>query len=1131
VDWSGGNYPDGLVTGHALTSILRHLNRSDQMRLTPTKSLTICSSCTLEMEHVITKVGPAPSSNQAIHLPKDSGEGQMFVEPRTKLIEWVRKQLIGPPELTTDSLDLRGVLPTERFPCGALYPSSKWGEGLDPAGENVDEVEATGDVAGESSDEPAIVRRYIPPSSLGFSFFVKGEDIRFQVLSRAVGYEQKSNKNEWKRKILVSGQENDEDFKNIRCPGKNLRESFFCLGGKARVDVLWRHFADGWIVTVSLCNAQVIADSETGTEYVYERAEKSLFEAKLFCVIDAGEIGEYPRVDRSLLDHEEQEIELQYAHRHIYAVGHGCATNWEQRDGKVIELRSETMPAVEVPQMTANTGSDGEPALALGRLADFDNAHSTLLPELVDFVSGYANWVADQRGNIPGLRDDDHAAANRMVERMNKAVSRMREGLHLLGGNAQVRLAFAIANRAMLDQMRQHDRLQGKPRSDGAYRWRPFQLAFLLTTLESTANENSEFRDTVNLIWFPTGGGKTEAYLGLIAFQIALRRLRHSDTGGGTAILMRYTLRLLTRDQFIRATRLICALELIRGERDDLGSAPITIGMWVGEATSPNTFQKAAELVNRAIAASEKPDLVVDHCPWCGKDFEADRNYDSSTQHFHFLCRNPNCGFGTRPDGVLPCNIVDEALYAEPPTMLIATVDKFARLAWEERANAFLGGTRHRPPELIIQDELHLISSALGSVAGLYEAAIDTVLQLRGVYPKYIASTATIRMADQQVERLYGREVSVFPPPGLNCDDAYFARTVPLEQRPGRTYVGYMAPLLNRQKCLAPLAAALLLAPQALYEGDQDVRELLDAWWTQVVYHGSLKGVGDSHTAFTRDVRDFMRLLSGATEPHTQADEKTDGQERSTPGIAQLTSLQTAAQNAEIFARLSKTREEDGCLDAVLATNMISVGLDVSRLALMIINGQPLTTAEYIQASSRVGRSEVPGVVFANFYREQARSLSHYESFRPYHEAFYRFVEPTSVTPYTYQTRLRALPAALVIVMRHGGIGLLHNDKASIFDPDDPQVSKAVEQLKRRCFLSAPNQVDEVNGHIDALINDWQIEIERCRIARRQLEYDVPDRDKARDRLLYNHDDRIRGLWPTLQSLRNVENTVLLKAL
>ena len=1061
----------------------------------------------------------------------------LYIEPRKRLINWVRKQLIGPADIQT----LHNVLPTDRFPCGALYPTSA-GEGIDPASEDVEQAE---DV--EDSNEPAVVRRYIPPSSLGFSFFVKGDDIQFQVLCRAVRYEctERGQKNKWER---VPRQESDGEFENIRCPGKDQSQSFSRMEDRARIDVQWRQFAEGWIVTVSFCNVQALPEFLTGRDYVFQRAEKTLFEASLRCVIDAGEVGAYPRADQSLLSEEAQEIELQYVHKKIYAIGHGCAANWELEDGKVKELISETMPEVEVPQMLADTGSDGKPVLSLSRLAGMDKEHANLLPELKRFIREYTKWVAGQQAHASGLAAEDRATAERMVKRMGTAILRMREGLELLGADEKARLAFALANRAMLDQMRQHDHPQGKNRTDDTgfsagsqpmpqddriqgknpddtYRWRPFQLAFLLITLKSAADENNEFRDMVDLIWFPTGGGKTEAYFGLIAFQITLRRLRHSDTGGGTTVLMRYTLRLLTRDQFIRATRMICALELIRRERDELGSEPITIGMWVGKAISPNSFQEAAELVREAIAADKNPPLVIDHCPWCGEGFKAGRNYKSTNHEFHFLCRNSDCSFGMGSDGVLPCNVVDEALYEEPPTMLVATVDKFARLAWEERANAFLGGCEphRRPPELIIQDELHLIASELGSVAGLYEAAIDTVIQLRGVYPKYIASTATIRMADQQVKRLYGREVAVFPPPGLSCEDSYFARTVPLKKRSGRTYVGYLAPMLGRRKCMAPLAAALLLAPYKLFKNDQQERELMDAWWTQVVYHGSLAGVGNSHTAFESDVRDFMRLLSGTTD--TQEEE----QERSTPDIAQLTSKQTAEENAEIFSRLSKKRGKEGCLDAVLATNMISVGLDVERLSLMVINGQPLTTAEYIQASSRVGRSDVPGVVFANYYREQARSLSHYESFRPYHEAFYRFVEPTSVTPYTYRARLRALSAALVIVMRHGVPKLLRNDAASEFRIDDPKVAEAVERLNQRCVLSAPDQGDEVRGHIDELLKDWKRVIDYC--GKQKLEYQVPNKERGRERLLCNHDDQTPGRWPTLQSMRNVENTALLKAL
>lgn len=910
------------------------------------------------------------------------------------------------------------------------------------------------------------------------------------------------------------------------------------------MDVEWRRFADGWIVTASLCNSnEILYEEQTGRDFAFERAEKTLFEASLRCVIDTGEVGTYPRLDRSLLDEEEQEIELQYVRRHVYAIGHGCAAEWKIENGKVTEVYSDTMPSVEVPQMTADTGAHGDPVLSLARLSAIDNLNSGVQLELRAFVDGYSAWVVEQERSISEQPADDRPAAKRIVNRMAIAVARMRAGLDLLNKKAQVRLAFSLANRAMLNQMQQNDQLQGKSRGDDAYRWRPFQLAFLLTTLESAAEENSDFRDTLDLIWFPTGGGKTEAYLGLIAIQITLRRLRHPDTGGGTTVLMRYTLRLLTRDQFIRATRLICALELIRRERDDLGSEPISVGLWVGDATSPNTFQKASELVARARSSGDQPALVLDRCPWCGSAFTAERNYDSSEQHFHFLCRNTDCRFGGSLTGRLPCNVVDEALYAEPPTMLVATVDKFARLAWEERANAFFGGERHLPPELIIQDELHLIAGALGSIAGLYEAAVDTVVQLRGVYPKYIASTATIRMADQQVKRLYGRDVAVFPPPGISSDDSFFARTVPLGQRPGRIYVGYLAPMLNRQACMAPLAAALLLAPNALFENEQDRRELLDAWWTQMVYHGSLKGVSNSHAAFASAVRDFMRLLGSNTENDYQAQpdieytndshaaEKRAAGQRATPSIAQLTSLQTAEENADIFSRLNRLWDEEGCLDAVLATNMISVGLDVGRLGLMIINGQPLTTAEYIQASSRVGRSEVPGVVFANYYRDQARSLSHYESFRPYHDAFYRFVEPTSVTPYTYQARLRALHAALVIAIRHAGIGMLSNESAGDFDPTDASTAKTIDRLKRRCRQSVSGSPNELDAHIDALVAAWQHEVERCRDSRRKLEYQVPDRDTGRDRLLYNHDDRIRGLWPTLQSLRNVENSVLLKAL
>ncbi|MDR2788592.1 MAG: helicase [Candidatus Accumulibacter sp.] len=1054
----------------------------------------------------------------------------MYTEQRRRLVDWVRLQLTGDSrsgDARTLPDEIRGVLPTERFPCGALYPVSSDGEGMDPATADEIETEPSGDETPKTNAEPCVVRRYIPPSSMGFSFYVEGSDIRFQVLCAACRYERRERDergrfiNEWTQILLP---EEVEIFPKQQA--QPPRQQLPVLGRLAAVDVLWRPFGVGWIVTVTLCNTQEM--EEKSKDYAAGRAEKTLFAANLRCVMESGEIGVYPRVDRALLDAEEQEIELQYANRRIYAIGHGCAVDWEEREGRIHTLRADPMPVVEVPQVTADTGADGDPALSLARLSQNDEWHAGTGRELAGFIDGYGNWVLARGDAANRLPTEDRETGKRIVDRMKAAISRMRAGLALLEKDRNVQKSFALANRAMLDQMRQHDLVSGNERPLESYRWRPFQLAFLLTVLESAVNEESDFRDTVDLIWFPTGGGKTEAYLGLIAFLIVLRRLRFPAASGGTAVLMRYTLRLLTRDQFLRATRLICALERIRRERDDLGDEPISIGMWVGNASSPNTFQAANDAIIKARQTGGKPSLVIDRCPWCGKAFAID-DYRADLTRFQFRCRNPECAFGAAQDGILPCNVVDEALYEQPPTLLIATLDKFARLTWEERTNAFFGGKAHRPPELIIQDELHLIAGALGSVAGLYEAALDTVLRSRGMYPKYIASTATIRMAAEQVRRLYGREVAVFPPPGLDCDDSFFARTVPLSVRPGRMYVGYFSPMQNRQQCLAPLAAALLLAPLALFGEEKDADDLLDAWWTQVVYHGSLKGVGNSHTVFEHDAREFMRLL---LEPPAAEERQENPAARKRPIIAQLTSQQTAEENAAIFAQLKKGREDADCLDAALATNMVSVGLDVARLALMVINGQPLTTAEYIQASSRVGRGEVPGIVFANYYRDQARSLSHYEGFRSYHDAFYRFVEPTSVTPYTYQARARALHAALVIAVRHSCADLLGNGTAGSFNTEAPNVARVIELLARRCEESAPkDQEKEITEHLRRLAEEWKTEAARCRENRRALDYQVPDNDTGRDRLLYAHDAKIPGLWPTLNSMRNIENMALFKVL
>jgi hypothetical protein len=1045
-------------------------------------------------------------------------------------------QLIGPGA----EGNLQRISPLDRYPCGVLFPTIKGEEGLDPAFESDDENEEFASLTGVETTadvEPTTRRRrYIPPSSVGFSFFVRGTDWEFQVRFSAARYERVGERD-------ARGRFMREEYKRTELGGDDEARTFFMPGrvlvmdGRAGVDVQARPHGDGSIITVSLFNCKELEEAGHVTQSKMLQSELSLFEVELHCDIQHGDVGVYPRVEYSLLNEEEQELELQYRNRRIYAVGHGAAVDWNEDENGVREIWTDFMPAVEVPQVTADVSEGQGQVLEIGYLARLIENQTSVCADLRQFVNDYESWIRQQERLSSEFEGGEHQAGRRIIDRMNKAVSRMRDGVDLLMRDELAARAFALANQAMLDQMRRADEIKTGAETSKVYRWRPFQLAFLLTTIESVIDEDCEFRDTVDLIWFPTGGGKTEAYLGLIAYLIVWRRLKFPKTGGGTTTLMRYTLRLLTAQQYLRATRMICALELIRQRTADLGSEAITVGLWVGGATSPNTFEKACESVLKSSqgSANAHRSLVLDRCPWCGEAFRVPEGYRATPSSFHFCCGNTHCAFGSVASGELPCNVVDEALYKEPPTLLIATIDKFARLAWDERVSAFFGKGKVRPPELVIQDELHLIAGALGSVAGVYEAALRTVLINRGIHPKYVASTATIRMAADQVRRLYGNDVAVFPPPGLDCEDSYFARTVPTSVRPGRLYIGYYAPRLDRQHAIAPLAASLLVAPEkVVHKGIEERDALLDAWWTQVVYHGSLKGVGNSHNAFNIDVRERCKRLAEEAKEFDQdvIDSETDlSVTRLTYRIAQLTSIATAEENAQVFARLERDRSEVDCLDAVLATNMVSVGLDVGRLALMVINGQPLTTAEYIQASSRVGRSAVPGIVYVNYYRDQARSLSHYENFRPYHESFYRFVEPTSVTPYTYQARMRALHAALVIVVRHSCAYLLGNNKAGQFDPNDESVRKVVDMLKRQCALADAERADEISQHLDLLVEQWLDRAEYARRARLRLDYQCSPNDKANDRLLYSHEDKVEGLWATLQSMRNVENTALLRAL
>ena len=923
----------------------------------------------------------------------------------------------------------------------------------------------------------------------------------------------------------------------------------------------------GYIVTISVINRAEF--QKTGNTISWDDWEKNhLFQLFFQCTIISGRVYPYPGNESLLLDEESREFELLYSDKTVYAIGHGVSPDWITNPGnRVTTVKACFIPWCQVPLMKTQVKEIKNKILSLAMLARTEKDPGTTQKHLVRFTATYEKWINTLTQTAATLPLEQKKTAATMIGRLETCCSRMNHGIKCLD-DPMVARAFSFAHMAMLDYM--------NTRNVKDPLWRPFQLGFLLQVLPSLINGKDPQRNVVDLLWFQTGGGKTEAYLAIISFLVAFRRMRYPEDGGGTTVIMRYTLRLLTIQQFERASVVICALELLRRKHPHLlGNEPITAGLWVGGASSPNNFFSAKQILDQALHNQgyglEK--LVLTQCPWCGCKFDvtcdpATSNFRWDENNFSFCCTNRACDYGGSDNPVLPINVVDEYLYQKPPCLLLATVDKFAMFAWREDTTVFLGNSYScamykvpgfRPPDLIIQDELHLIAGELGTITGLYEAAFDAVLTLKESAPKIIASTATIRNAREQVQKLYARDVAVFPSPGLNWSDSFFARVD--DKNPGRLYMGYYAPNLNRVQSFAPLGASLFLAPSVWNQADEAIQ---DAWWTMVAYHGSLRGLGITHNLLSDEVKQFMdyyvvSMLDEklkATDRQAQAfsefcdrfkiDKKDKKYQKKVAdrfmefrglftesGIAELTSNRNAGEIRKYLSDLeiAFSSKNNRAISLLLCTNMVSVGLDISRLGLMVINGQPFTTGEYIQASSRVGRDKVPGIVVAHYFRNHARDMSHYENFRAYHESFYRFVEPTTLTPFSAPSRRRALHAALVIVMRHGA-GLLENDMADKMDMENEKVKLAASVLLKRCQKACPDQFEATKQHLDQLLFHWNEISSQEGWDHKPLQYQTPrGRNDKLPLLIRFNENRFekkdmvidKKSWQTLQSMRQVD--------
>ncbi|MGW4980340.1 helicase-related protein [Streptomyces mirabilis] len=1056
-----------------------------------------------------------------------------------ELLGGLRRELLGPAEdAEPDDRDevLTQDAPIDRYLTGVLYPrpadegaeerkreQAAEQDGLDNAPLLAhDDVEESGTVPdlGRAGD-----RR---PSSMGLTFAVDPAiSTSILVSTRAAVYEPTDtdgNPVEPRRAEARSTSDQQEDWRrrelelpdhavDVTTPVGDERQDLHD-GVALRVTVRRPDPTTGTVtITVTLVNEHRVGKWDLQDAF-------SLFQCGL--TVRAAD-GSTAFVERSApySAHDPEIATSRLLHRHAptFAVGHGCSAEWDWTPSPigvtdtvpaaVTEVRSQFVPTVEVLLTDSNPEIDSS-ALSMLGLAEEPDAE--ILAALEDLATGYELWIDRKAAEADALTGGHHEkAAREQVTACREALDRIREGIALLRTKPDLMRAFRLANQAMADQRARSAWVKGGrvgAPDPTAGRWRPFQIAFVLLCLAGIDDPDHHDRKVSDLLWFPTGGGKTEAYLGLIALTSFLRRIRRGTGGGGVTVLMRYTLRLLTLQQFERAAVLLCAMEQLRRRTPELGDEEFSVGMWVGRSATPNTLAKADEKLGelrRSLGkrlAKENP-VQLQVCPWCGTHLDArDYDVDEDAKRMYVRCPGAGCDFA---DG-LPVHLVDETVYDARPTLVIATVDKFASMPWRPQTSALFNlddqGDGTPPPELVVQDELHLISGPLGTLTGLYETAVDALAGR----PKVIASTATIRRAADQGRHLFARAVRQFPPAGLDARDSWFAVETPREEKASRRYVGLLAPGTSQSTLLIRTYATLLhRAAQA-----DTVDEVRDAYWSLVGYFNSLRLLSAAELQVHDDVVAYLELLA----------DREGAAVRSVANYSELTSRVDASEIPTRLKGIEKKLPDEDTVDVLLATNMIAVGVDVDRLGLMAVMGQPQTTAEYIQATSRVGRAH-PGLVAVMLNSSRSRDRSHYESFQHFHSALYREVESTSVTPFSARAVERGLHAVVVALARILIPAARPNEGASDVESYEGVLRGRIKDVfLDRVRAVAPEETDAVSDAFDEFVDWW------CEEADIHSGLLFEPRPGSRTPSLlkpYDDESEAAKAWSTLWSLRDVD--------
>lgn len=1095
---------------------------------------------------------------------------------RHELLDRLRYDLVG-PENDKEIIKNR---PLQKYLAGILWPMKSSVAIVEDEDDNIHGKQT----AEESMESIAPLAKAMNPSAIGLSFLVDKEKPNLLVDVYFGMYENTSDKL-WRR--IPFGYEDKEidltqnvGTKNVlRIPKLNASKE---ESTKESIQLEWiaRPYNDSFAVSMFIVNRynQEVDDQNIDHKCAFQpKIKVKSATDKSIMVRNA-----FSNNEKGFQDEDTKSNNLLYQNESVYGVGHSIAVNWDKVDSQVKragKLETEVIPAYEIPMVIPPEWNLGGTLNMdeLGKMTSPSQVETALTPLLTE----YNKWIKERKKEINTINEHREKAIQHM-EKCESSLNRMYEGLKTLKTNKNAFQSFVFANKVMANQ-RAHTVVaeEGGPLEEVKSIWRPFQIAFILQNIDGVVNPNSDDRQIADLLWFPTGGGKTEAYLGLAAFTLGFRRLMKLDdlrTDVGVSVIMRYTLRLLTIQQFQRATAMICACEEIRkGSPKVWGTTPFRIGLWVGQSSVPNKYEDARKVIEdraNAIRKGTKNDFVdlskgtpvqLVTCPWCGSKLVDENNpytflktykYKDNTRRIHIYCPNENCSFhrkNSNKEGI-PVLITDEEIYRLLPDLIIGTVDKFARMPWQpeiqnlfgkvkgqidgwgflsnggskvERNNArdvashlnIIDDTMVHPPNLIIQDELHLISGPLGTMVGLYETAIDYLCSVNvsgdKIGPKIVASTATIRNADKQIEGLYTRKTQIFPSPGLSHTDSFFAQQRSLDEMAGRLYVGLFAPGRSMKTTLLRSYANLLASVTNMNKVSSS--EDLDPYYTLVGYFNSLRELGGAVRLIEDDVPARMKTLENQYSDENKYQFTARELERDVP---ELTSRIDSDDIPKILDQLQQSffEEDNRSVDVLLASNMISVGVDVSRLGLMVVNGQPKTTAEYIQSTSRVGR-KYPGLVITSYNWARPRDISHYEEFYAYHSALYRYVEPISVTPFASRARDRGLAAVLVSMLRLSDTELAKNVNAGKIDKvNDLSMEIISVFLERAKKMKLPT--NSIKIHLEELIEAWNNDANKSK-----LNY-FKRMTESESNLLYQlGSTRSKGTFKTPNSMRDVEST------